>query len=285
MAKNFIIFYSGREGSSAIISTLSAQPEINVPLFEDLEQWVLGEEYSSSRVAELLNEMWSTGYSPVSQAKLDRLFAKDDAGRSAAQSIGLKLRPPPDLTQLIEVMKRNDVQPFVLIRSDLAESVASEYLSRMATFAGDHAMYPQFAKIEQSEEIWQRYKSDWNQRRATASALRIRSLLHSRARVVRKHVKIARQLNKRGFQPYVIRYSDYVTDATSLIVRIKASLDIVSAGAPSVASKFERVNEVPARDRVAGLDRAMKHPICLLSRMQFAAALRKLEAIAPPLMR
>jgi hypothetical protein len=39
MGKSFVVFYTAREGSSAIIDGLSHHPDISVPVFEDLDQY------------------------------------------------------------------------------------------------------------------------------------------------------------------------------------------------------------------------------------------------------
>ena len=284
MARNFLIFYWGREGSSAIISTLSGQPEINVPLFEALEKRQLGDAYDSARVAELLDEMFTTGCNPVPNSRDASIFDKDAAARARAQSIGIKLRPPPDMTSVMEIMARHKVQPFILVRTDVTEAVASQLLSEVAQAHDPSFAHPQFKKLAKRPEHWDSFRSEWNQRRATATPSTLRRLLDERLWVMRSQVELALRLRQGGFSPRLLHYSDYTSDPATFVSRVMTALEITSAAAPVLACKLERVNDVPARKRVDRLALSFLHPKCLRSRLRFAAALRELRAVAPRLM-
>lgn len=285
MARNFIIFYWGREGSSAIISTLSAQPEINVPLFEALEQRQLGDGYDSARVAALLDEMFATGRNPVPNSRNASIFAKDADQRAKAQSIGIKLRPPPDMAPLMEIMTRYGVEPFILVRTDVTEAVASQLLSEVAQAHDPSFAHPQFKKIARQAEHWGAFKAEWNQRRATATPATLRRLLDERLWVMRSQVELARRLGAGGFSPRLLHYADYTRDTSAFVSGVMAALGVTGAASPSLVCKLERVNEVPARKRVERLGVSLLHPKCLRSRLRFTAALRELKTVAPPLMR
>jgi hypothetical protein len=112
----FIVAYSGRVGSTALIDTLKAIPGFTVPLFEELDR-------DSMQRAGLL-------------AQWNEATIADYAGRflrpppdQPGSSAGFKWRIWGDVAPLAAMLREEGVVAFNLVRSDLLEYTASRYLS------------------------------------------------------------------------------------------------------------------------------------------------------------
>ena len=77
-AKNFVVIYSGRTGSSPIINILARQPGLCVPVFENLDHRFVGAE-RAGRIPEILDEVFRTGALAGAPPRLPSLAISEDA--------------------------------------------------------------------------------------------------------------------------------------------------------------------------------------------------------------
>ena len=88
-ARNFVLIYSGRCGSSPIINILARQPGLCVPVFENLDHRFIGPERAAC-IPEILDEVFRTG--ALAGARLPEHLPRFPAGETP-RSIGFKWRP------------------------------------------------------------------------------------------------------------------------------------------------------------------------------------------------
>lgn len=128
MPRNFVILYNAREASSAIIESLSLNPSINVPLFEQLD-WYQQQEIPPAEIHHLVDRVFRWG--DLNKA-LDKATAVPK-GRSwevrSQQAIGFKWRIWGESEDITNVFQKHEVVVFNLIREDLASYTVSTYMS------------------------------------------------------------------------------------------------------------------------------------------------------------
>ena len=146
--RNFIISYTGRAGSSALVNTLSRLPGFVIPVFEELdwyyiEQHGLEEKQNPENIHDVVNYMLQNKRKEFPDC-----------------SIGFKWRVFGDPKRLARALRDNDVIVFNMIRSELLEIASSLYLTDVV-----HKEFnkPQFAfsdtnDVRAREEILTRYR-------------------------------------------------------------------------------------------------------------------------------
>jgi hypothetical protein len=115
MPRNFLISYSGRVGSTALIDTLKLIPGFLVPVFEDLDFYAI-------KKAGLLDQHSAENI----HLYVDHIY-RNSPGPDL--SVGFKWRMWGDLERIAEVLVGHNVVVFNLVRADLFEYVSSIYLS------------------------------------------------------------------------------------------------------------------------------------------------------------
>jgi hypothetical protein len=140
ITQNFLISYSGRVGSTALIDTLKLLPTITVPVFEELDYWAL----EASGGLEQHNAANIHTY-------VDSIYAeRAELRATSGLSTGFKWRIWGDIPPLAEVLKRHDVMLLNLMRADIVEFIASLYFTNIV-YGEFNA--PQFAlRDAQTEE-------------------------------------------------------------------------------------------------------------------------------------
>lgn len=140
--RHAVVLFSGREGSSAILSHLRRHPRIAVPLFEELDHYMLVQELAPELHCHLpsaLRRTFRTGrYEPAFFAPGSGEELPDSGRHTAFKWRGWNLEPP-----VAEAFAAEDAGIFLLNRRDLLNLALSLYFTR-EVIGGGTLVHPQF---------------------------------------------------------------------------------------------------------------------------------------------
>jgi len=246
--RNFILAYTGREGSTAIIRGLANHSRIVVPLREDLDRRHMSEEDRRS-LPTILDRVLATGVFPAETAGRDR--GGPSSGADAA--IGFKWRLWSSPRQIAPILIRHDVLLFHLKRRDFVNWCLSLYFSHEILGEG-RDYHPQFAvKGIRDPEARQRRISEIRNRRFAVDIDRFAALASARfdwALALWARVEHLREL---GVATAPVHYEDFVDDGAAFLADMLGRIGLPYE--PDVLSiKFEKVNRADLRGQIDNLD-------------------------------
>jgi hypothetical protein len=126
MARNFVILYCGREGSSAIIKAFANRTDIKIPVVEEFDRYQCPG-LDENDVPVILRRMLATGqFSTVVDRSVDR---SSDTALRDTPAVGFKWRMWGDAERIAEVLRDHNVVVFELLRSDILNLALSLYLT------------------------------------------------------------------------------------------------------------------------------------------------------------
>jgi hypothetical protein len=126
MARNFIIVYSGREGSSAIIRAFANRTDIAIPVIEEFDEYqCIG--MDKGAVPIILHRMFTTARFSA-DAHVPPVPAVPVPSQEK-RSVGFKWRIWGEPERIAEVLREHDVFVFELLRSDILNVALSLYLT------------------------------------------------------------------------------------------------------------------------------------------------------------
>ncbi len=247
---NFIIIYSGREGSSAIVSMLSAQKSVHVPLFEELDAYNRRRSANDVPLPQLFDSVFKSGAfgtAPPSSVLFPAVYTPGD-------SIGFKnrLRHPPD--EIAPVLIENNVKVFVLSRRDFAELVASSYFNafRPKNAGNVEGSHPQFQLIEVSGEERDALRSRIGSIRLLANFRELVKIAVKKVETRERFSAYARKLADSGVDVVPIYYEDFVTARVKFIRAFLGELGLPADWPVSDQTKFAKVLDEPATRKLTG---------------------------------
>ncbi len=126
MARNFVILYCGREGSSAITKAFSNRSDVRIPVFEDFDQYARADT-AEDDVPMILDHMLATGQ--FSTKISDGAARSTEPTLPSPPAIGFKWRIWGDAKRLAQVLHQHKVVVFELLRADIVNFALSAYLS------------------------------------------------------------------------------------------------------------------------------------------------------------
>ncbi len=274
-AANFIILFAGREGSSAIINMLSAQPGIHVPLWEDLDSHRFNEQ---ARLPEIMDGIFRDGVYPKARFARSRLASRPrQPPPEGTAHIGFKWRPSGDPLALAPVLRRHRVVVFVLCRHDLIEKAASTYLTFEGTRRGDardFRKHPQFHVAGLPEKEREAYLEAVNGFRTRVRGKRFRRMLRNIAETKARHSRFALALARAGVPVLPLDYAEFCRDRVAFVAGIMAAIG--STAEPVDECGFEKVMRVPAAPRLGGLRAAALMPRAVQARLRYRLALARI---------
>jgi len=146
MPRNFLISYSGRVGSTALIDTLKLIPGFLIPVFEELDY------YSIEQAGQLDQHNASNIHMYVEH--IYRNSSKPD------RSVGFKWRMWGDLEGIAGALVEHKVVVLNLVRADLFEYVSSIYLSDIVNkdFNAPQFLLRDATSEEEREKILFKYR-------------------------------------------------------------------------------------------------------------------------------
>jgi len=127
MARNFIISFFHREGSSAIIDHLSNHPKLNVPLFEGLDNYAANSHANAFEIVEFVDQAFSQGSCDLPWVEENKFSMTGP--KKAYECIGFKWRIWGDTNKISEILCKHKVKLFFLMRNDPFDLALSLYLT------------------------------------------------------------------------------------------------------------------------------------------------------------
>jgi hypothetical protein len=195
--RNFLISYSGRVGSSALIDTLKAIPGFLVPLFEDLDYWHIEQHGKLDEHTE------ATIHHAVDYAYRTIPEGVDPAGTS----VGFKWRIWGDMDRVSDVLRDHGVVVLNMVRCDIVEYVASLYLSDIVNreFNAPQFMLRDAANEAERLEILFKYRMQT----CVADPEAYFNLYGNQLRMERERLDVLARLRRDGHRVCTIFYEDF----------------------------------------------------------------------------
>jgi hypothetical protein len=277
MARNFVIIYSGRTGSSPIVNILARQPGICVPVFENLDHRFIGKERAAA-IPEILDAVFATGR--LDGAALPDHLPRFPAGETP-RSTGFKWRPYGDWARVCEVFRRHDVMLFVLSRRDFVEVASSLYITTHGNRLQDEVeipTHPQFGIARGVEDSRDRIAKI----QAMTFPVRPRLLYRIMRQQVRARadlVTLAREAHDAGVPVRALAYEDFTADNEGFVEAMLAEIGMAAPADLDLTSAFEKVMKVPAKSRLARLPAWLWLPPLRWQMLRYARTGRALDAV------
>ena len=280
---NFMILYDGREGSSAIVSMLSGQNGVSVPVFEDLDRRGIVTNHPGETLADVIDGVYQTGrYDAVKKHR--GLYAPGDG---PIRSVGFKARLFGNAKSVAPILKARDVTVFVLFRRNFDDVASSLYLLRHPSAAlskiaaeGVNGMTPQFRMLDLSEIEKKAFLKQYNSISTPANQFILsgiaKRITGNRNRVLRDASIFAEQ----GIKIVPIAYEDFVADRVAFVRQMMNQLGFPPDWPISDRTKFDKVN---VRSAASKLHFSRVHPAWVsycYHRRSYGQILNKLAALA-----
>lgn len=277
MARNFVIIYSGRTGSSPIVNILARQPGLCVPVFENLDHRFIGRE-RAPEIAAILDGVFATGR--LEGAELPVHMPRFPEGE-VPQAIGFKWRPYGDWARVCEVFRRHDVMLFVLSRRDFVEVASSLYITTHGNRLQNEVEipgHPQFGIAKGVAES----RDSIAKMQAMTFPVRPRLLYRIMRQQVRARadlVTLAREAHDAGVPVRALAYEDFTADNQGFIKALLAEIGMPAPAALDLTSDFEKVMKVPAKSRLARLPAWLWLPPLRWQMLRYARTGRELATV------
>ncbi len=261
---NFVIVYTAREGSSAIIDQLSLCQGVSVPLFEELDKfWV--ERFYGGRlhIPTELDTIYSRNDFPHEDDWGFKNFVSGKKRGESVDSVGFKWRPHGSPASVVSTLKAHNVACFFLYRRDFDELIASLTISNydQAQKGGPAHGQFDFAKMS-DEERAQEAKKISSRTIPLPSKIfwstAIKRVVHAlRLRLMRSYAAM------RGLKVQVVYYEDFLAAPRPFIQHLleQVGLDDAEARLPVVEGTMKKATRTPATDRVEGFGAASRNPL------------------------
>jgi hypothetical protein len=194
---NFLISYSGRVGSTALIDTLKQIPGFVVPVFEELDFWWLErqgllDQHTAENIHELVDYTYRTLPAGVDPARV---------------SVGFKWRVWGMPAELARVLRAHDAIVLNMVRCDALEFISSLYLTDVVN---QEFNAPQFllrdARTEE-ERLHILFRYRMQKTRVDLDAFF--RLFEEKLRVETERLTLLKDLQRRGTEVYTILYEDF----------------------------------------------------------------------------
>jgi hypothetical protein len=257
MASNFVIFYNGREGSTAIISSLSGQAGINVPIVEDLDSYRYLENNSVEDIPTSLEEIFSTG-AYKNTLKKNRRQLQDKLSNAPIESIGFKWRLFGDIPQISDVLLKNNVKVYVLYRRSFLDIVSSTYVhNNFDKFRNGVEIlpHPQFALLEKNQAEKEAFLKAVNAQEFEFIRAEFVNTAHLELNYRKRQIIVIRQLRKAGVKIGVLFYEDFDEAPESFIKAIMRDIGLSNKADFNPNCSFTKVHKNPVSERIIGLNK------------------------------
>lgn len=277
---NFIILYNAREGSSAIVSMLSAQKSVHVPLFEDLDRREFKTNEGDWNLPSLITKVFQTG----DLQGVTRHFTLFPKKRQEGDAIGFKLRLQKGYVDLPPVLKAFNVKVFVLSRRNFMELLSSHYVNakRVVTLGDTQPAYPQFAIAKMSEQERKKALDEIDLLRMKVDCSELKLIAENLSRTRKRLVDFATGLARRGIEIVPIFYEDFVDDRVEFISNMLTSLGFPPDWPIVDQTKLTKVMQSPAKDKLHGWVWQWARARVQTDRIRYWRQLRRLEKLRTP---
>jgi hypothetical protein len=277
---NFLIFYTAREGSTAIVSALSRNSGIQVPLLEELDRhWIKRFYDPTLDLPETLDQVFASGTFnlPHTYGRNNYLYYDPRKVREMGRdniAVGFKWRPHKISHRLIQVLKKHDVQVFYLIRRDFRELVCSLYLS-VQEVDGERIGHAQF-DASRGEEEFRKTRDLLENLSPPARLGPIGKIVLKRLAHAMRYAAFLKILQLSGIKTSRVHYEDFLEDPNDFLAdlcdRIGVTPDVVIGRQPQ--KQLRKVVRTPAKARVQDHERFPVGPVIRTGQRIYAALTR-----------
>ncbi|MBO9436760.1 hypothetical protein J7394_21335 [Ruegeria sp. R13_0] len=279
MAKNFIILFTAREGSTAIVDALSRHPDISVPILEELDKFWIKHFYDDIDVVREIDSIFSCNDFRLGDDWAFRNYVSDNKRGKDVASIGFKWRPHGKIAQVARMMQKRNVVLFVLFRSDFDELCASLYVGQTLAAGDDGSQHTQFRFARMSDEEKTAFREELEGQVVYA---RFRPIFYIMVRRVLRALQlrlIAGKLCRSGIHVRALYYEDFLQSPDRFFAKICHELQIASVGAESLikGQKMQKTTRIPATKRISGFSRIQKNPLSKLMRLTYTWTISRIK--------
>jgi len=282
--RNFVIQYSGREGSSAIISALSAQAGVNVPLLEELDSYEFLKTHSPKDYPQALDKVFTTGTFSGPRRKQGYVQAKP--ADSKIETTGFKWRVSGHIPDIAIVLIQNKVTVFALQRRDFLSYTCSIYIHKYGNQLQsdiDVALHPHFEKAQETKE------GANSSQRLLMSQQDFPLVKHLFLKSAKEAISIRQQqagkskhLARAGVPVKMMYYEDFDKHAEKFIGQTLSELGVDIGHSYSPYCGFEKVHKKPLAERIFGIEKATGSWRFRLLERKYEDALKATKALATP---
>ena len=256
MGRNFLIIYTSREGSSAIVQALSCQSDIVVPLFEELDLYWIERFYGSVDICKELDDVYSKRRFQRKHDYARGAYLEENPDPDHAGSVGFKWRPHGPWDSVLGVLQKHNVVILDLLRRDLLEVTSSLYISRISKSTGFDSVisHAQFKLATMNKEDADQYRQKIENLKTPMRPLHFFSLMTWRVwRALRNRIFCWRA-RSRGLKTNTIYYEDFLQDPDGFIRQI-TDLVGVSYSVAGGGSKrtLRKATTLPAQARIQNM--------------------------------
>lgn len=267
MSTNFIIVFYAREGSSSIIEKLASNPAITVPLFEDLD-WYLLKDLPEDNVAPLVDRIFKSGDFHLSRDIGNSLpsgpFLEFE---NSVSSIGFKWRIWGSPSELSRVLSENEVVVFHLVRDDIFSYAASSYISsvvipnsemgkRIGIQPGEH---PQFAVSMLADAERKEFQKWYSSLRFNVEIDRFNEIaleyISRKEFVEEKYISTFR---KSGIECHTLSYEEFLSDPNRFLINFCRIIGVEYV--PNSSEVFKKVASGNVNNQIENIKEIISDP-------------------------
>ncbi len=281
MARNFIIQFNGREGSSAIISALSAQKGVNVPLFEELDDYAFYKTHTPDDYPEALNAVFTDRIYKGERSKAEYLAPQPPMDE--VKTTGFKWRVNGPIPAVAAVLKAHNVTVFTLQRRDFLSYVCSLYVHKygnqlQSTFnVPSHPHFDKHRGAAEGADPTQR--AQLNQQMFALDKKLFLSSAKEAVAIRQNQAGKSRHLSRAGVPVEMMYYEDFDADNEGFITTTLGKIGHDIAGGYTPFCGFEKVHKTPLSERIPGLEKATKSWRYRHFQKEYFAAIKATEAL------
>jgi hypothetical protein len=266
MRNNFVILYTSREGSTAIIDALSKHRDVSVPIFEEMDGYWAEKINFKGRPSDELGYIFANNDFRLKGQDAFRKYVCDKRG-SDVKSVGLKWRYWGKFSDTVRIFIRHNVRVYILYRRDPLELCASYYFSRM--FSRRHnteAVHNQFIYSQMNEQEKAAYRGQLEESIVDLEPMHFLALLGWRILRAGRNRMLGVRFKWSGIPVRHIYYEDFLEDPRAFLEAMLADLALDNTNVDDLlkAPKVRKVSRVSAQDRIEGFDRFRRNPLVQL---------------------
>lgn len=248
--KNFIISYSGREGSTAIISTLSNHPDIIVPTYEGLDPYKaeqLSPRPSEKNYATALNNIYTFGI----KFKPDHFFKQlDGPPLETGKVVGLKWRLNFITPDTVKILKHHGVHVFALLRENILDTVASQAISEVIKEKQSDVKSSHFQfMLRNAGDKRALLRKEIEENAHEIAPQRFAQILKTRIRVKVHTLTELHLMKALGLRISILTYEKFRDKPADFFQQITEEIQLPKL--QNMETDFEKVSSLPFSDRVA----------------------------------
>ena len=254
MPSNFVINYSGREGSSAVINSLGWQRDVCVPLLEDLDLRNYRRKHPAFMLYKKLAEVFESGVYKEADPNYAHPAAQHFA--SGRMSVGFKWRVFGNIEKIARVFAQHNVVVFQLSRRDFLSLVCSDYTHTYARKIQSKMAidpHPQF----QLRKLSEAERNDYSEQISELDFRLKKSWFLKSAKEIAR-IKAEQRANLQVFAAAGVKvrsvyYENFDMDKEAFIKSMMAELGLDTTAAFNPNCTFYKVHKRPITERIEGL--------------------------------